>query len=86
MTFIEEIKSKTREKDKALLRTKYGISESTNPLSNLPVDLHWLVTKIMMHTLLICIMLPGIAAHQWKLYTQFSWDRLNTFCEIFLED
>ena len=36
---IEEIKSKTTEHERAELRTRYGIKETSNPLLSIPADL-----------------------------------------------
>ena len=38
---MTEIQSKHTAKEKAILKTKYGIKDTANPLLELPLDLHW---------------------------------------------
>ena len=37
---IGEIRSKRTEKERSILKTRYGIKDSPNPLLELPMDLH----------------------------------------------
>ena len=47
LRIIQEMRSKRTEKEKSAMKTKYGVTMSTNPLLGLPFDLHRLaITRV----------------------------------------